>query len=189
MAGDPQGFSAWIAVLDQLSYYELFGVDRTASPDEIRDAFHRFSNFMHPDRHVGRPPAEREHAATIFKRGTEAYMVLTDPGLRSRYDTQLGAAGSAGPSGRASQRLSGSLSRSPPKSAGPPKLEDAVRAPSARPFARRAEELMQAGDYRQAKLQLVMANHMDPENEALAEALREAEAALKGLRPPDRGNR
>ncbi len=46
---------------------------------------------------------------------------------------------------------------------------------------------MQAGDFRQAKLQLVMANHMDPENEALTEALREAEAVLKGLRPPKRG--
>ena len=108
-------------------------------------------------------------------------MVLGDPALRSRYDAQLTAAGASG-----GQRLSGSLSRPPPKSAGPPKLEDAVRSPSARPFARRAEELMQAGDFRQAKLQLVMANHMDPENETLADALREAEAALKGLRPPKR---
>jgi curved DNA-binding protein CbpA len=179
------GLAGWIAVLDALSYYEIFGVDRTASSDEIRDAFHRFSGYMHPDRHVGRPAAEREQVATIFKRGTEAYMVLSDPALRGRYDAQLSAIGAGGST--AAQRLSGSLSRPPPKSAGPPKLEDAVRSPSARPFARRAEELMQAGDFRQAKLQLVMANHMDPENEALTEALREAEAVLKGLRPPKRG--
>jgi curved DNA-binding protein CbpA len=182
MADDPHGLAGWLAVLDELSYYEIFGVERAASPDAIRDAFHSFSSFMHPDRHVGRPTVEREQAATIFKRGTEAYMVLSDPVLRARYDAQLTATGPAGT--LPSQRLTGSLSRPPPKSAGPPKLEDAVRSPSARPFARRAEELMQAGDYRQAKLQLVMANHMDPENDALTEALRVAEAALKTLRPP-----
>src|SRR5579872_1815408 len=103
MADDPQGLAGWIAVLDELSYYEIFGVDRAATPDAIREAFHRFSSFMHPDRHVGRPAAEREQAATIFKRGTEAYMVLSEPVLRARYDAQFTATGAAGTS--PSQRL------------------------------------------------------------------------------------
>ena len=178
-ADDPRGLAAWFAVLDQLSYYEIFEIDPASTPDEIRSAFHRFSGLFHPDRHIGRPEVEREHAGAIFRRGTEAYMVLSDPGLRSRYDAQLAA-----PATSRAQRLSGNLSRPPPASTGPPRLEDAVRSPSARPFARRAEELMRAGDFRQAKLQLVMANHLDPDNEALADALREAEATLKGLRPP-----
>jgi hypothetical protein len=49
----------------------------------------------------------------------------------------------------------------------------------ARPYARRAEELIRAGDLRQAKLQLVMATHFDPDNEFLAGALKEVEARLK----------
>ena len=53
-----------------------------------------------------------------------------------------------------------------------------MRSASARPFARRAEELLQKGDLRQAKLQLVMANHMDPDNEALETALRDLELLL-----------
>jgi hypothetical protein len=57
-------------------------------------------------------------------------------------------------------------------------LEDSVRSPSARPFARRAEELIGKGDLRQAKLQLVMANHMDPDNEALETALRDLDLRL-----------
>ena len=42
-----------------------------------------------------------------------------------------------------------------------------------------AEELLGKGDLRQAKLQLVMANHMDPGNAALEQALRDVEARLK----------
>ena len=53
-----------------------------------------------------------------------------------------------------------------------------MRSPSARPFARRAEELIGKGDLRQAKLQLVMANHMDPDNEALETALRDLDMKL-----------
>jgi hypothetical protein len=59
------------------------------------------------------------------------------------------------------------------------KLEDAVRSPGARPFARRAEELIKNGDLRQAKLQLVMANHLDPGNEVIAAALKDLEARTK----------
>jgi hypothetical protein len=54
--------------------------------------------------------------------------------------------------------------------------------PSARPFAQRAEELVREGDYRQAKLHLVLANHRDPENPALEEALRELEEYLASQR-------
>jgi hypothetical protein len=53
-----------------------------------------------------------------------------------------------------------------------------VRSPSARPFARRAEELLRSGDLRQAKLQLVMANHMDAGNETLEAALKDVESKL-----------
>ncbi len=169
------GLAAWLGVLDELTYYELFGLEPGATPDDVRAAFHRFSDTFHPDRHVGRTQEEREGLGAIFKRGTEAYMVLSDGGLRGRYDAQLGR-GADHP-----KRLSANLSRPPPPhSLGPPKLEDAVKSTAARPFARRAEELMQSGDFRQAKLQLVMANHMDPGNEALEGALRDVEAKLKG---------
>jgi curved DNA-binding protein CbpA len=165
--------AAWVNVLDDLTYYELFGAPEDASPDDLREAFHVFCDAFHPDRHLGRPAEERASISTIFKRGTEAYLVLSDVGLRSRYDQQLAS------NPKAPLRIS-ALSRPPPggQSAAPPKLEDAVRSPSARPFARRAEELMSAGDFRQAKLQLVMANHMDPDNASLRAALKQVESKL-----------
>jgi curved DNA-binding protein CbpA len=179
MEGEVQSTSddivfAWLRVLDDLTYYELFAIAADAGSDDVRRAFHDFCDAFHPDRHVARSDDERAALSTIFKRGTEAYLVLSDQGLRGRYDEQLVGAGAA----RAA-RITLAHSRPPSKqSLGPQKLEDAARSPTARPFARRAEELIGVGDLRQAKLQLVMANHMDPGNEALEAALRQLEAKL-----------
>ena len=171
---------AWLAVLDELTYYDLFGVDRRASADAIQAAFHVFCDTFHPDRHMTREPPEREAVGAIFKRGSEAYAALCDERLRGQYDQQLAAR----PSPRPPPRISFSPHSRPPSMRAPAgaALEDSVRSPSARPFARRAEELMAKGDLRQAKLQLVMANHMDPENEALETALRDIEEKLGSLK-------
>jgi curved DNA-binding protein CbpA len=166
----------WMSVLDELTYYELFRIERAATPDEVRAAFHEFCDAFHPDRHAARGDEERAALSAIFKRGTEGYLVLSDDVLRSHYDAQLASQPGAPP------RLSLSPLSRPPRSSRAPgaaPLEDAVRSPSARPFARRAEELIRKGDLRQAKLQLVMANHMDPGNESLEAALRELDAKLR----------
>jgi DnaJ-class molecular chaperone len=170
---------AWLEVLDDLTYYELFGIGGSATPDEVRAAFHLFCDTFHPDRHLGRPPEERSAVSSIFKRGTEGYLVLSDMGYRDRYDAQIAvAAGNVRVSGSPSR---GSDARGTGRGmSGRPaaRLEDAARTPSARPFARRAEELIQRGDLRQAKLQLVMANHKDPANDELEAALRDLEAKM-----------
>jgi curved DNA-binding protein CbpA len=167
---------AWLEVLDELTYYEVFGIEREATPDEVHAAFHAFCDTFHPDRHLARSDDERAALSAIFKRGTEGYLVLADAVLRARYDEQLATHPGAPP------RLSLSPLSRPPHSSRAPggaALEDAVRSPSSRPFARRAEELIRKGDLRQAKLQLIMANHMDPENEVLEAALRDVEAKLR----------
>jgi|CZKU01.1.fsa_nt_gi DnaJ-class molecular chaperone len=167
----------WIDVLDELTYYELFGIDPSAGADDVREAFHVFCDTFHPDRHFGRLDAEREALSAIFKRGTEAYLVLGDVALRDHYDAEMASRPRAVP-----PRIRFSSHARPPSSRAPGavKLEDAARSAGARPFARRAEELIRASDFRQAKLQLVMANHLDPDNEVLAGAMREVEGRLKG---------
>src|SRR5579859_5746248 len=102
---------AWLRVLDDLTYYELFGVDAQASADEVRAAFHVFCDTFHPDRHFSRPAAQRQALATIFKRGTEAYVVLSDIGLRAHYDAQI-----ATRAGQRPTRLSISHLSRPPSS-------------------------------------------------------------------------
>jgi len=81
-------------------YYELLGVPRNATPDEIKQAFRRLALKHHPDRNPGNKSSEEK-----FKEINEAYEVLSDPQKRGTYD-QFGHAGlgagagpGAGPAG------------------------------------------------------------------------------------------
>ncbi|MBM3203082.1 molecular chaperone DnaJ, partial [Candidatus Woesearchaeota archaeon] len=68
-------------------YYELLGVARNASEDEIKKSFRRLAMKYHPDRNRDNPQAEEQ-----FKKIKEAYDVLSDARKRSAYD-QFGHAG------------------------------------------------------------------------------------------------
>jgi len=73
-------------------YYEVLGVSRTASQEEIKKAFRRLARQYHPD--VNKDPGAEE----IFKEINEAYEVLSDPEKRARYD-RFGHAGINGTGG------------------------------------------------------------------------------------------
>ncbi|MBR1593634.1 MAG: molecular chaperone DnaJ [Alloprevotella sp.] len=74
-------------------YYEILGVQRTATADEIKKAFRQLALKYHPDRNPGDKEAEEK-----FKKVAEAYDVLRDPEKRQRYD-QFGHAGVNGAGG------------------------------------------------------------------------------------------
>jgi molecular chaperone DnaJ len=63
-------------------YYELLGVDRDASQEEIKRAYRQLARELHPDTGHGSPESEAR-----FKEVTQAYDVLRDPEKRKRYDT------------------------------------------------------------------------------------------------------
>lgn len=172
---DREAIAAWLQVLDELTYYVLLGVPGDAGPDDLKVAFHAFAETFHPDGHTARPDDERDALGRIFRRGTEAYRVLASPELRAGYDASL--ADGVAPA-VASRRSSLPPSRERP--AAPRRLEDAIRAPNARTFARRAEELAKGGDFKQAKIQLTMARHYEPNNPALEAFLKELEAKARG---------
>lgn len=63
------------------NYYEILGVDSSASTEEIKKAFRRVARESHPDANPDDPEAEAR-----FKLAAEAYEVLSDPERRRRYD-------------------------------------------------------------------------------------------------------
>lgn len=178
---DAESINQWLAALDSISYYELFRVEREATADEVRSAFHSFAESFHPDVHNWRHPTEQAAIGYIFKRGTEAYRVLSDPGLRVRYDEAL-KNGILRPE-QLVVDLDGPRSQSMMPAAGPNaaggRLIDKVRSPGARPFVLRAEELKKKGDPKQAKIQLVMAMHLDAKNPALEAFAKELDELVK----------
>jgi DnaJ-class molecular chaperone len=71
-------------------YYEVLGVKRDASEDDIKKAYRKLARQYHPDRNPGDKQAE-----TRFKEVQDAYDVLSDKAKRSQYD-QFGFAGPGG---------------------------------------------------------------------------------------------
>ena len=68
-------------------YYEVLGVQKSATPEEIKKAYRKMAMKYHPDRNPDNKEAEEK-----FKEVGEAYEVLSDEGKRQRYD-QFGFAG------------------------------------------------------------------------------------------------
>ena len=68
-------------------YYEVLGVSKNASEDELKKAYRKLALKYHPDRNPGDKEAEEK-----FKEAAEAYSVLSDKDKRARYD-QFGEAG------------------------------------------------------------------------------------------------
>ena len=66
---------------DKRDYYEVLGVNKDATPEEIKKAYRKLSKANHPDLHPGDKACEER-----FKEANEAYEVLSDEEKRKKYD-------------------------------------------------------------------------------------------------------
>ena len=78
---------------EKRDYYEVLGIDRNATAEEIKKAYRKKAIEYHPDKNPGDKEAEEK-----FKEAAEAYDVLSDPQKKARYD-QFGHAGMSGQGG------------------------------------------------------------------------------------------
>lgn len=80
--------------MEKRDYYEVLGVQKNASKDEIKKAYRKLAVQYHPDKNPGNKAAEEK-----FKEATEAYEILCDDQKKSAYD-QFGFAGVEGMAGQ-----------------------------------------------------------------------------------------
>jgi curved DNA-binding protein CbpA len=153
---------ARLVIIEEQSYYEILRVPSSSSPPEVKAAFHEFALACHPDQYVDEAPDVCLAAGEVFKRGVEAYKVLTNPEWRAKYDEGL---------------LKGKLRFVPGEAEKPPPppptrtLEEIAKTPRAKQFAVKADRLISVGKLEEARVALVTAMQDDYDNEELKERL------------------
>jgi molecular chaperone DnaJ len=91
---------------EKRDYYEVLGVNKNSTPDEIKSAYRKAALKWHPDRWVNGTDAEKKTAEENFKEASEAYSVLSDENKKARYD-RYGFAGMDGGSASGGGGFSG----------------------------------------------------------------------------------
>lgn len=91
-------------------YYEVLGVSKNASNDELKRAFRKLSMLYHPDMQVGKSDTEKKEAEDKFKEIAEAYEVLSNKDKRAQYD-QFGFNNTNGFGGQGPDDLAGFFRR------------------------------------------------------------------------------
>jgi curved DNA-binding protein CbpA len=153
---------ARLAIIEEQSYYEILRVPSAATPADVKAAFHEFALACHPDQYVDEAPDVTAAAGEVFKRGVEAYKVLTNAEWRAKYDEGL---------------IKGKLRFVPGEKEKPPPppptrtLEEIARTPRAKQFAVKADRFISLGKLEEARVALVTAMQDDYDNEELKERL------------------
>ncbi|MBN8231725.1 DnaJ domain-containing protein [Corallococcus macrosporus] len=159
------------AKLDQMDYFELLSLERTAAPSDIKKAFYRESRVYHPDRffHL-ESKALKDQVNELYKRVTEAYYVLRDDTKRKKYLTDI-----AGPD-RAQKLRFTDASESETKAAAKKEQEEQIGThPKGRQFYAQAQKDLESGNPSAAERNLKMALTYEPSNARYKEALAEAQ--------------
>lgn len=71
---------------EKRDYYEVLGVNKNATDDELKKAYRKVAMKYHPDRQTDKSDEEKKAAEEKFKEAAEAYSVLSDKDKRARYD-------------------------------------------------------------------------------------------------------
>lgn len=159
------------SLLDQMDYFQLLKVDRSALPGEVQAAFFRESRAFHPDRYFGvDDPAFSAQVLTIYKRLAEAYGTLKEPDSRAFYILQRDRGGPL----RLDRRQFDASQR---QAAAP---DAAATTPNGRKYLALGLDSMKRGDFKAAALHFQLALSAEPGNQALKDHVQAAKDKAAG---------
>ncbi len=163
------------AQLDQMDYFEVLKVEKTASPAEIKRAFYGESRAYHPDRFFHLDDKElKERVNELYKRVTEAYYVLRDDAKRRMYVADI-----AGPE-RAQKLRFNESSEAETSAASKRQVEEQIGIhPKGRQFYQTGVADADAGRWASAERNLKMALTYEPANARYKEKLAEVQKVLQ----------
>ncbi|AKF81028.1 molecular chaperone DnaJ [Myxococcus fulvus 124B02] len=163
------------AKLEQLDYFEVLLLERTATPADIKKAFYRESRTYHPDRFFHITDKQlKEQVHELYKRVTEAYYVLRDDTKRKKYVSDV-----TGPE-RAQKLRFTEASEAETKAAAKKEQEEQIGThPKGRQFYQQAQKDIDAGNWSAAERNLKMALTYEPSNPRYKENLAEAQKRLQ----------
>ena len=146
--------------LDQLDYYTLLQVAPNATADAIRAAFHQFALRYHPDGYTMASPEDKARVNQIYRRGGEAYRVLSNASARATYDAGL-----------AEGKLRHQVAATPDDGGAKERAQKRNVNMKARPFWAKAQNDIRDAHWSQAKLNLQIALGHDPDHPLLTERM------------------
>ncbi len=163
------------ARLDQMDYFEILLLERTAAPADIKKAFYRESRTYHPDRFFHIEARElKELVHELYKRVTEAYYVLRDDTKRKKYLADV-----TGPE-RAQKLRFTDASEAETKAAVKKEQEEQIGThPKGRQFYAQAQKDSDGGNLSAAERNLKMALTYEPSNARYKERLAEVQKQLQ----------
>jgi curved DNA-binding protein CbpA len=156
--------------LDQLDYYTLLGIEPDADADDIKRAFQRFARKYHPDQYPA-PSALADRVSRIYRRGTEAYRILSNPDYRPLYDQALKKGALRLDPGEARMALASAARKDPGSEVGKMYVEMLVRG---------ADKALERDDRELAEHSLSAALQIDPGNDELKKKLKRVKEHLNG---------
>lgn len=155
-------------IIEELDYYQLLHIPRTAQTGELKKAYHASSRTFHPDAHRFVEPDTLDAVNVIAKRLSEAYSVLRDPRRRQAYDRHLDNGEGV--------RLQLSQARTAAGKHEQEKREG--RTPQGRQFYKAAEGDIAKSDWSAAARNLQTALTFEPNNDLFKEQLAEVRSKL-----------
>lgn len=171
--------------LDKLDYYTLLGITDGANIEQVRVAFRQFARKYHPDRFAGASLDKRQRADEIFRRGSEAVQVLTDPLAKRAYDMVL-RGGLMRLTADARDRAVAKMTiREAPGTdlRGGDTKAVAMSSTQARVFYEKAKEALDEGHTRVAWRHIRSALEHEPDNATLLQLMRKIETKLRSALP------